>query len=343
MKIPSIPMACLAVLTAVPASLAIQPPADDAPPPPSLDPRDVPPAPREMREARDRVAEEPPPRQVDDAPAVQAGFLGINVSEIPELLDAHIDIPDGQGVLVRVVSPGSAAANAGLRVHDVILKVADKPVASHQDLSNIISGFAAGDPIEIELLRKGATRKIQAVLDARPVNPGLPAPGFERQMGNRGFGIDDLFFEDMPQDQAGRIRDMIEQNLRAMREPGGLLEDEAFQDAFRGMREQMRNLLDDPGPFAPLNEDGGFGNIRMNAGATVRLMDDQGSVEIKAEDGSKEVTVRDRENEIVWTGPWDTDQDKAAAPDDVRDRIERLKIDGFHQGNGLKLQFFGDR
>jgi len=342
MKTISISMACLVAVIAVPASHAIQPPADDAPPPPTLDQPDIPPAPPEFPDGRDGVAGDPAAPQANAAPAVQAGFLGINVSEIPEMLGAHIDLPAGQGVLVRVVSPGSSAENAGLRVHDVILNVADRPVTSHQDLSNIVSQHKAGDTIEIELLRKGATQKIQAVLDARPAH-GPRAPGFDGQMGDRAPGIDDLFFEDLPQDQAGRIRDMIEQNLRAMRELGGMFEDEVLQDAFQGMRGQMRDLLDNPGALAPLDQDEGFGNFRMNAGATVRLMDDQGSVEIKAEDGSKEVTVRDRGNEIVWTGPWDTEQDKAAAPDDVRDRIERLNIEGFQQGNGLRLQFFGDR
>jgi hypothetical protein len=69
-------------------------------------------------------------------------------------------------------------------------------------------------------------------------------------------------------------------------------------------------------------------------------MDDQGSIELKAVDGGKEITVRDPQDQIIWSGPWDTEQDKAAAPDDVRQRIERLNFDG--QGNGLRLQFRGN-
>lgn len=339
MKIQPIPMTFLAAMIAVPASHAIQPPADDAPPPPSLEQRDTPPAPLQF-DAPGRVAEAPPEARQD--PVVNVGFLGINVSEIPEMLGAHLDLPGNQGVLVRVVSPGSAADNAGMRVHDVILKVAGRPIASQKELSILVTQHNAGDKLEIEVMRKGRIQTIEAVLDPRPANI-MQAPEFDWRKEDRRLGLDDLFFEDLPEDQAGRIRDMIEQNLRALREPGGLLEDEMFQDAFRGMREQMQRMMEDPKPFAPLEEDGGFGNIRMNAGATVRLMDDQGSVELKAADDSKEVTVRDRENQIVWTGPWDTDQDKAAAPDDIRERIERLNIEGFQQGNGLKLQFFGDR
>jgi len=336
MKTKIIPIACMTASLAMPSALAIQPPVDDAPPPPSLD---APPAPRPVAEA---PAVDAPP-VVPDAEAVAGpGFLGINVGEIPEVLGAHLDIPANKGVLVRIVAPGSSAEKAGIRVHDVILKVADQPVASHEDLLELVSRHQAGDKLKIDLLRKGAAQTIEAILDPRPAGD-LQPPGLGRPMGNLNLGLDDLFFQDLPQDQAGRIRNMIEQNLRALREPGGLLEDEVFQDAFRDMREQMERLLAEPKQFAPLDEVEGFRNIRMNAGATIRLMDDQGSIEIKAVDDSKEVTVRDIDNEIIWAGPWDTEQDKAAAPDEIRERIEKLNIDGIQQGNGLRLQFFRDR
>jgi hypothetical protein len=67
-------------------------------------------------------------------------------------------------------------------------------------------------------------------------------------------------------------------------------------------------------------------------------MDEQGSIELKSTDGSKEVTIRDKENNITWTGPWDTEQDRAAAPDDVRQRVERLNLDTRIQGNGIHLR-----
>jgi len=340
MKSPLKPMALLAVLLTVAASHAIQPPADDAPPPPSLDARQAPPAPREMPRVGGRIAEDPPAPLEDGAK--QPGFLGISVSEIPEMLGAHLDIAEGEGVLVRIVSPGSAAEKAGMRMYDVILKVGGKPVANHADVSNEVGRHHVGDKLEIEFMRKGRARTVEAILDGRPAIV-MPAPGPDRRIGEGGFALDDLFFEEFPQDQAGRIRDMIERNLRALGEPGLMQEDDEFQDAFRDMRQQMQRMLAEPKPFAPLDEDGGFGRIQMNAGATVRLMDEQGSIELKVIDDGKEVIVRDRENEIIWNGPWDTEQDKAAAPDDIRERIERLNIEGFQQGNGLKLQLFRNR
>ena len=39
---------------------------------------------------------------------------------------------------------------------------------------------------------------------------------------------------------------------------------------------------------------------------------------------------------VAWHGPWDTDQDKAAAPEDIRERIEKVHSGS---GNGFSFQF----
>jgi hypothetical protein len=40
---------------------------------------------------------------------------------------------------------------------------------------------------------------------------------------------------------------------------------------------------------------------------------------------------------VVWNGPWDTAQDKQAAPADVRKRVDSLNIDKNFKGAGLRL------
>ena len=101
----------------------------------------------------------------------------------------------------------------------------------------------------------------------------------------------------------------------------------------RQMREQMGKAME--GLKVPeIPQQGG---IEIHQGATFRLMDDQGSIELKSNDGGKEITVRDKEQNITWTGPWDTEQDKAAAPEDIRRRVERLNFD--NGANGFRLHF----
>lgn len=60
-------------------------------------------------------------------------------------------------------------------------------------------------------------------------------------------------------------------------------------------------------------------------GGRFKMGDDDGSVEVKGEGEAREVTVWDLSNKVVYEGPWVTPQDKAAPPDKVRKRIERVE------------------
>ncbi len=107
--------------------------------------------------------------------------------------------------------------------------------------------------------------------------------------------------------------------------------DEAMRDMKRRMEEAMRGHNDLPAP-------GIHGKVDVQQGATIRMLDQNGSIELKSNDGGKEVTIRDKDDNITWTGPWDTEQDKAAAPEDYRKRMDRLNLDTAFKGNGIRLR-----
>jgi hypothetical protein len=65
-------------------------------------------------------------------------------------------------------------------------------------------------------------------------------------------------------------------------------------------------------------------------------MDNDGSVEIKSSHGATDVTVRGTNNEVVWAGPWNTDEEKEAAPKAIRDRIDRVNS---NSGSGFSFRF----
>ncbi len=56
-----------------------------------------------------------------------------------------------------------------------------------------------------------------------------------------------------------------------------------------------------------------------------KMRDNDGSVEVTGEVEGREVTVWDLSNKIIYEGPWVTPQDKAAPPDNMRRRIERVE------------------
>lgn len=303
---PTVQLAVLAIPLCLSAH-AIEAPADDAPPP---------------------AAAAEAPTQQKPASHPRAAFLGVVTDELPEMLAEHLGLGNQAGIIVRSVVPDGPAAKAGLATHDVITRVQDQPVASPADLTREITARKPGDPVKLDVVQKGKPARLDVILGERPdQTAALPQ---EQPLG-------DLNLDAVPKDLADRIRGMIEGNIGQMELPpdrGELGAPPAMEDAIRQMRERMEKAL---GGFE-LPQAGIQGHFDVQSGATFRMMDDQGSVEVKSNDGAKEVTVRDKDNQVVWTGPWDTEQDKAAAPDEVRQRIERLNIETDIKGNGLQLR-----
>lgn len=106
----------------------------------------------------------------------------------------------------------------------------------------------------------------------------------------------------------------------------------------RELQNRMEGAIADSGFKLPDSNPPGALKLQQQSSATFRMQDADGSVEVKSVDGAKEVTIRDRQNQVVWSGPWDTDQDRAAAPAEVRSRMQGVNLDPKFKGQGLRLQ-----
>jgi hypothetical protein len=219
-------------------------------------------------------------------------------------------------------------------VHDVITRLGGEPVGSSEELTHRVSSRRPGDAVKLDVIHQGKPAEIEVVLGTRPAQLAIPQPQ----------ALDQLNLDGIPPDLADRVRRMIEGNLGELKldfEHGVREAAPQVEDAMREMRDRiekaMRGIQMPEMPQDLQMPEIPQGGIRIHQGATLRMMDDQGSVEVKTNEDGKEVTVRDKDNHITWTGPWDTEQDKAAAPDDIRLRVERLNIDD--AGNGLRFNF----
>ncbi len=294
----------LAVLLASPV-IAIEAPPDDAPPPPELAP-----------------AEKAAGLEADQAAA--RAYLGVVAERVPEMLAAHLGLDAKSGVVLRAVMPGSPAAKAGLEVHDVITRLAGDPVSCSDDLTASINARKPGDEVQLDLIRRGEPQKLDVTLENRPAE--LAGPAIRP--------LERLNLDGIPDPFAERVRRMLEGNVaEPMLDFGEGIHDVPadIDKAMRQMHERMLQMAEGM-PEIP-----DVGGIRMNHGTTFRLMDEEGSIELKSIEGGKEVTARDPQGNVTWTGPWDTEQDKAGAPEDVRRRVERLNIED--NANGLRLKF----
>lgn len=268
-------------------ALALEGPEDKSPPPaqPAGQAQELAPPPVDPEVAE--VAEV--------APA--AAYLGLGVCELPDMLAAHLGLPPDTGVVVRTIDPNGPAARAGIAQHDVITRIGGQALASHFDLTRVVQKHQPGAELAVDFIHQGKPVTKTATLVPRPDGAGAAAPEM----------LDKLRLGGMPEEQAARIKELIERQLKA----------------FEGLPAQ-----------------GVDGGIKVQGGATFRMLNADGSsVELNAKDGGKEATIRDKDGKATWSGPWDTEQDKAAAPADVRASLERLNIDS--SGIGLRLNFGG--
>jgi membrane-associated protease RseP (regulator of RpoE activity) len=307
-----------AVLTS--PAFAIEAPADDAPPPPAVNGQPAEPSPAADADKPDAKAEV----------KAETAYLGVVSSDVPEMLAEHLGLKPGEGIIIGAVMPDGPAAKAGLAAHDIITRVGDKAVGSPQDLSQQVQSHKPGETIHLDVIQKGKAAGINVMLGTRPDQ----VAGMELQP------LDQLQFEGLPKDLADRVRGAIQGNIGGIDlniQEGAVEIAPQLDEAVREMRKRMENAM------GGLNAQviPGVAEDKVNQNATLSFSDGNGRIEIKSNDGGKEVTVRDADNHIIWTGPWDTEQDKAAAPEDIRKRMDRLNLDTKFNGKGLRFQFNG--
>ena len=94
--------------------------------------------------------------------AVRRGQLGVSVQDLtPELAQAF-KIPADQGAVIAQVSPRSAAARAGLKEGDVVLRINDRTIRDSSSLRNAIGLLEVGEAVRLDVLRDGQPLTLNA-------------------------------------------------------------------------------------------------------------------------------------------------------------------------------------
>ncbi len=103
-------------------------------------------------------------RVVDEIPTrgrVARGYLGVGLQPV--------ELPDHQkGLIVLSPEPGGPAANAGVLIGDILVKLGGKPVQDTDDIQLGLEGHAVGQKVEVEVLRGGEARPVGVVIGERP-------------------------------------------------------------------------------------------------------------------------------------------------------------------------------
>jgi hypothetical protein len=157
-------------LPAVPAEPDREP---QVPPPPAL-PDAVPAGPARLE--LDAAAPAPLPLPPVPTPWPEAGRLGVRAAAPDAALVDQLDLPRGRGLVLDEVVAESPAARAGLRVHDVLLLLDDKPVPGQPwRLAHLVDALPGEKPLTAVVLRHGKRAAVAGL-----VLPAVPRPARAR-------------------------------------------------------------------------------------------------------------------------------------------------------------------
>jgi S1-C subfamily serine protease len=95
-----------------------------------------------------------------ETPARRHLGVGLAPAHVARRLRRAVGLSERDGLLVREVEDDSPAARAGVAEGDLIVEAGGKPVASADDLFDVLGSVAADAPLDLTLLRGDEERKV---------------------------------------------------------------------------------------------------------------------------------------------------------------------------------------
>lgn len=216
------------------------------------------------------------------------GFLGVMVGEVEPEVRAQVLLEPNQGLLIRMVAPGSPADTAGIKTHDILLKIKDRIVFSQKEFVSLVESSSPGAEVEVVWMRRGMKQSAKVVLGGAKVQSST--------VSGETPVLD-------PTEWVAKLSAII----RTLQENPAAVE---------AVDRMLHGSADVDWQNHPLTKAGSY---------RIVCADSEGSVEICEHDGVKRVKVYDREDREIFSGLFSTPEQKAAAPAAIRRRVEKAE------------------
>jgi hypothetical protein len=259
------------------------------------------------------------PGHREKVPKVPMTFLGVETSQLPDVLSEQLGLAKGLGLVVDYVVSDSPAASAGIQQNDILKMLNDQILIEPSQLRKLLQTFSEGTEVTLTILRKGQEQKITVKLAKKemPQRHSM-VPGGNRDwhwdfddtgdLGEQMQELKEQLQEQLGDAQRGMIRGAVMKAHDAARR--------ARDDARRAARE-IRILSNDNGALKATKIDLGK--------AQIVFCDDKGEMKLENVNGKKLLTAKDRQGKLLFSGLVETKDDLDKVPADVRERYERLQ------------------
>jgi serine protease Do len=103
-------------------------------------------------------------QQIVKTGKVEHGRLGVEVQNVDQSLSESFKLKAPEGALVAQVVPDSAAAKAGIKPGDVILKLNGSPILDSGALSVRVNAMAPGEKTTLDIVREGKPMTVNVTI-----------------------------------------------------------------------------------------------------------------------------------------------------------------------------------
>jgi hypothetical protein len=282
---------------------------------------------------------------------VPVTFLGVETSDVPNVVSEQLGLAKGFGLVVDYVVPDGPAAAAGVQQNDIIKMLNDQILTEPEQLSKLVRSFSEGTTVTLTVLRKGKEEKIGVKLSKKEVperhefGPGRHRHNFNfngMDMGD--FGMHDLqnemnhLKEQLGNEKQGMIHDAVmtaQAEAQRVREEAQRRRDEAqrvrdqaqrIRDQAMRARDEARRATGSGNVTITTDQDGGMKTTKIDIGkAQIVYSDDKGELRVEKVDGKKVLTAKDPQGLLLFSGPVETKEELDKVPAEVRQRYEKLQ------------------
>ena len=96
---------------------------------------------------------------------ITRGRIGVSIGPIPRDAVDEFGLKDRKGAVIGSVSPGSAAARAGMEPGDVVTAYNGKPVNDHDELVQMVTSTRPGTAVPVRIMRDRQERTLNVTVD----------------------------------------------------------------------------------------------------------------------------------------------------------------------------------
>jgi len=250
-------------------------------------------------------------------PDIDHAYLGVHTSRLDRAVSHQLGLPNGLHLQVERVAVDSPAENAGLQLHDILLKFDDQILVNPEQLKTLVRLRNPGERINLSILRQSKPLSVSVELMETPedLRDAYDSDWFEDQ---DGLGMDRFFG---PND---RMLDLFRRHSFDF--PN--LRDFHHRPFFSSPRRQSSTpptLLDDP-------LHGGGADVQSYSYSSstqqITVSDEEGSLQWTEKDGLRFLRATNLQGKVVFEGPISTEEDLENLPEGVGERLRAMQDSG---------------